>query len=98
VDVLGSIRAARVVPVVRRPSAVEATELCERLLALGTPVIELTATTPDWPSVLNRLLWRTSPGTTIGVGTVDAAPGALLPPKASCPSSRPRMPEVHEDR
>jgi Entner-Doudoroff aldolase len=43
--------------------------MCERLLALGTPVIELTATTPDWPSVLNGLR-RTSPGTTIGVGTV----------------------------
>lgn len=68
-DVLERIRAARVVPVVRRPSAAEATELCERLLALGAPVIELTATTPEWPEVLNRL-WRTSPGTTIGVGTV----------------------------
>jgi len=72
VDVLESIRAARVVPVVRRPSAVEAADMCERLLTLGTPVIELTATTPDWPSVLDRLR-RTSPGTTIGVGTVTTA-------------------------
>jgi len=69
VDVLESIRAARVVPVVRRPSAAEAADMCERLLALGTPVIELTATTPDWPAVLDRLR-QTSPGTTIGVGTV----------------------------
>lgn len=68
-DVLEVIRAARVVPVVRRPSAAEATEMCDRLLALGSPVIELTATTPDWPTVLD-VLRRVSPGTTIGVGTV----------------------------
>lgn len=68
-DVLEVIHAARVIPVVRRPSAAEAAELCERLLALDVPVIELTATTPDWPSVLD-LLRRMSPGTTVGVGTV----------------------------
>ena len=71
-DVLEIIRAARVVPVVRRPSAAEAIELCDRLLALGSPVIELTATTPDWPTVLEALR-RVSPGTTVGVGTVSTA-------------------------
>jgi 2-dehydro-3-deoxyphosphogluconate aldolase/(4S)-4-hydroxy-2-oxoglutarate aldolase len=75
VNVLESIRAARVVPVVRRPSAAEAAELCERLLTLGSPVIELTATTPDWPTVLDWVR-RTSPGTTIGVGTVATAEAA----------------------
>lgn len=71
-DVLEVIRAARVVPVVRRPSAAEAIELCDRLLALGSQVIELTATTPDWPTVLDALR-RVSPGTTLGVGTVTTA-------------------------
>lgn len=70
-DVLELIRAARVVPVVRRPSAAEATELCRRLLVLGSPVIELTATTPDWPIVLDALR-RDSPDTTVGVGTVTS--------------------------
>lgn len=74
-DVLEVIRAARVVPVVRRPSAAEATKLCERLLALGSPVIELTATTPDWPAVLDALR-QMSPGTTIGVGTVTTPENA----------------------
>lgn len=75
-DVLKVIRAARVVPVVRRPSAAEAVRLCERLLALGSPVIELTTTTPDWPSVLNRLR-RMSPGIAVGVGTVTTKEAAL---------------------
>jgi len=70
VDVIEVIHAARVVPVVRRPSAAEATRMCEQLLELGSPVIELTATTPDWPSVLARLR-EVSPGTTLGVGTVS---------------------------
>ena len=69
-DVIEVIHAARVVPVVRRPSAAEATRMCEQLLELGSPVIELTATTPDWPSVLARLR-EVSPGTTLGVGTVS---------------------------
>jgi 2-dehydro-3-deoxyphosphogluconate aldolase/(4S)-4-hydroxy-2-oxoglutarate aldolase len=78
VDVLEVIRAARVVPVVRRPSAAEATEMCDRLLALGSSVIELTTTTPDWPAVLDELRGR-APGATFGVGTVttvEAARGA----------------------
>jgi len=70
VDVIEVIHAARVVPVVRRPSAAEATRMCEQLLELGSPVIELTATTPDWPSVLARLR-EVSPGITLGVGTVS---------------------------
>ena len=69
-DVIEVIHAARVVPVVRRPSAAEATRMCEQLLELGSPVIELTATTPDWPSVLARLR-EVSPGITLGVGTVS---------------------------
>jgi 2-dehydro-3-deoxyphosphogluconate aldolase/(4S)-4-hydroxy-2-oxoglutarate aldolase len=72
VDVLEAIRAARVVPVIRRPSAAEAIQLSERLLALGTPVFELTATTPGWPDAL-RQVQRAAPDAVIGVGTVTTS-------------------------
>lgn len=71
-DALDIIQAARVLPVVRRPSAAQAIELCERVLAAGSPVIELTATTPDWPEVL-RQLRRAAPDVVIGLGTVTTA-------------------------
>jgi len=72
VDVLDVIREARIVPVVRRPSAAEAIGLCERMLAAGSPVIELTATTPDWAEVL-RQVRSAAPDVVIGLGTVTTA-------------------------
>lgn len=49
--------------------------MCERLLAFALPVIELTATTPDWPVVLEQLRIA-SPQTAVGVGTVTTAADA----------------------
>ena len=60
-DVLGLLRRARVIPVIRRPDPGSAVEACAAMAALGSEaartstdaagwpeVIELTATTPDW--------------------------------------------------
>jgi 2-dehydro-3-deoxyphosphogluconate aldolase/(4S)-4-hydroxy-2-oxoglutarate aldolase len=69
--VLDLIREVRVVPVVRRPSAASAIELCEQVLAAGAPVIELTATTPDWTRVFQEVR-RAAPDVVIGLGTVTS--------------------------
>ena len=69
--VLDLIREVRVVPVIRRASAAEAIELCERVLAAGAPVIELTATTPDWARVFEQVR-RAAPDVVIGLGTITS--------------------------
>lgn len=71
-DVLAEIGRVRVLPVVRRPSADAAISMCERLLASRPPVLELTATTPQWPRVLAEVR-AAHPRATLGLGTVTRA-------------------------
>jgi 2-dehydro-3-deoxyphosphogluconate aldolase/(4S)-4-hydroxy-2-oxoglutarate aldolase len=71
-QVEAALAAAKLVPVVRAPSAEDALATAERLLANGLTVIELTATTPSWPKVLSRLR-ADHPNATLGVGTVVTA-------------------------
>jgi len=76
VTLLADIEAALVVPVIRRDTASLARAAAERMIAAGLPVVELTATTRDWPDAL-RGLRADAPGTAVGLGTVtDAATAA----------------------
>jgi 2-dehydro-3-deoxyphosphogluconate aldolase/(4S)-4-hydroxy-2-oxoglutarate aldolase len=74
---------ARVIPVIRRPDPDSAVEACAAMAALGQEaarispdavgwpeVIELTATTPDWPRVFTEVRRALADGVTIGLGTV----------------------------
>lgn len=74
-DVIAAIGRGRLVPVLRADSADAARSTVERLLDGGITVVELTATTPDWPDVLawTRERW---PEATIGAGTVVTAQDA----------------------
>lgn len=67
--ILEAIEAARVVPVLRSSSRAGAQDMLERLVDGGISVVEVTATTPEWPQLLAwaRERW---PDATIGAGTV----------------------------
>jgi 2-dehydro-3-deoxyphosphogluconate aldolase / (4S)-4-hydroxy-2-oxoglutarate aldolase len=67
---------ARVLPVLRAPSAAEAIAHVQRCADAGLDVIELTTTTAGWPAALAEA--RTSfPGRLLGVGTVLTAADAV---------------------
>ncbi|WP_082600968.1 bifunctional 4-hydroxy-2-oxoglutarate aldolase/2-dehydro-3-deoxy-phosphogluconate aldolase [Agromyces sp. Root81] len=57
------------VPVLRDSDADRVHARAERLIEAGLTVIELTATTPEWPELL-RTLTTQFPAATIGVGTI----------------------------
>lgn len=73
--VIDAIGAAKVIPVLRSSTRQAAQELLERLIDGGITVVELTATTPEWPDLLAwaRDRW---PEKTIGAGTVVTAADA----------------------
>lgn len=84
-SVLELLGRARVIPVIRRPASEDAIESCQSVLALGAEaarrrpgadgwpgVIELTATTPDWPRVLAAVR-SAAPWAVAGLGTVTDA-------------------------
>src|SRR5271169_4243267 len=60
---------AKVLPVLRAPSAGSALEQVQRCAAAGLDVIELTTSTPDWPAALEQAR-AAHPDRLIGVGTV----------------------------
>ena len=74
------IGAARLLPVVRTAEAAEAIDVVARLGAAGLSVVELTATTRNWPTALGRGVASTvtalgrvraaHPNACVGVGTV----------------------------
>lgn len=74
-QVTEAIGRAGLVPVVRAGSAPDAEALASKLLDSGLTVVELTATTPSWQSVLSRLRGR-HPGAILGVGTAVTAQDA----------------------
>jgi 2-dehydro-3-deoxyphosphogluconate aldolase / (4S)-4-hydroxy-2-oxoglutarate aldolase len=63
------IGAARLLPVIRTATASEAIDAAGRLVAAGLTVLELTATTRDWPTALGRVR-AAHPNACVGVGTV----------------------------
>jgi 2-dehydro-3-deoxyphosphogluconate aldolase / (4S)-4-hydroxy-2-oxoglutarate aldolase len=63
------LRAAVVLPVLRAPDRTTALEQVERCVAAGLPLVELTATTPDWVAALHEVR-RRWPWLPVGVGTV----------------------------
>lgn len=71
-DVIDRIHAQRAVPVVRAESAATAISVCERLIAAGMDVIELTATIPGWHDVLDHLV-NVVPNALVGMGTITNA-------------------------
>ncbi|MCO1660628.1 bifunctional 4-hydroxy-2-oxoglutarate aldolase/2-dehydro-3-deoxy-phosphogluconate aldolase [Pseudonocardia humida] len=63
------LRSARVLPVLRSPSPDAARAHVDALVGAGLPVVELTTTTPDWPTAL-AAAGHDHPGLLLGVGTV----------------------------
>jgi 2-dehydro-3-deoxyphosphogluconate aldolase/(4S)-4-hydroxy-2-oxoglutarate aldolase len=62
-----------VLPVLRSPSSRRAMDTVETLVDSGCPAVELTTSTPDWPSALRTVA---SPGRWVGVGTIRSAEDA----------------------
>ena len=70
-DLVGRLRAARVVPVVRTSTAALAERAVEWLRAAGLRVFEITMTVPDAPALIRSL--SAEPDLLIGAGTVADA-------------------------
>ncbi|PWU59722.1 aldolase, partial [Micromonospora globispora] len=73
--VIDRLRRQRVLPVLRLPSAAEATAAATAMFGHGLEVVELTATTPDWATALRDARREAPQGGLVGLGTVTS--GAL---------------------
>ena len=60
---------ARIIPVLRTQSAQEAVKAAGRCFDAGLAMVELTATTPDWPLALQQVR-KDHPDRLVGIGTV----------------------------
>jgi 2-dehydro-3-deoxyphosphogluconate aldolase / (4S)-4-hydroxy-2-oxoglutarate aldolase len=67
---------ARIIPVLRTSTADEAVSAARTCFDAGLPMVEFTATTPDWPRALERVR-ADHPDALIGLGTVRSAEQAL---------------------
>ena len=76
-SVIERLGAARIIPVVRAASAASAHDIVARLLGAGVDTIELTATTPDWATLLAELR-AGSVDALLGMGTITTAANAQL--------------------
>ncbi|MEU5725564.1 aldolase [Micromonospora sp. NPDC047738] len=74
-DLITLLRGQRVLPVLRLPTAAEATAATAAMFGHGLRVVELTATTPDWASAVRDARRGAPDGTLVGLGTVTS--GAL---------------------
>lgn len=71
---LSSVRAQRVIPVLRADHADDALGRVQRLVRAGCRVVELTTTTPRWEQAAAQALDRhAGEGVLVGVGTVTTA-------------------------
>jgi 2-dehydro-3-deoxyphosphogluconate aldolase / (4S)-4-hydroxy-2-oxoglutarate aldolase len=68
--VIAEIGRQQVLPVLRLPSADQAVRAAAAVLAAGLPVVELTATTPDWEKALTAVHAELPAGGSVGLGTV----------------------------
>jgi 2-dehydro-3-deoxyphosphogluconate aldolase/(4S)-4-hydroxy-2-oxoglutarate aldolase len=71
--IIDQLRNQRVLPVLRLPSAAEASKAATAMFELGLDVVELTATTPDWEAALRDTVADADPTAAIGLGTVTDA-------------------------
>jgi 2-dehydro-3-deoxyphosphogluconate aldolase/(4S)-4-hydroxy-2-oxoglutarate aldolase len=71
--IIDQLRAQRVLPVLRLPSAPEATKAATAMFELGLEVVELTATTPGWETALRDTVRDADPEAVVGLGTVTDA-------------------------
>lgn len=76
-DFLASVRAQRVLPVLRADAADAAAARALQLVGAGCRVVELTTTIPDWPSAMRRVVDEAGDGALVGLGTVTTAEQAL---------------------
>ena len=73
---IDQVTQARIIPVLRTDTAREAATAASRCFDAGLALVELTATTPDWPQTLRRVR-ADHPSRLVGVGTVLDAEQAL---------------------
>jgi 2-dehydro-3-deoxyphosphogluconate aldolase/(4S)-4-hydroxy-2-oxoglutarate aldolase len=69
-DFLASVRAQRVLPVLRADDAGTAAGRALRLIGAGCRVVELTTTIPDWQRALEHTVAEAGEGALVGLGTV----------------------------
>lgn len=67
------LRAQRVLPVLRLPSATEAARAAAAMFEAGLELVELTATTPGWETALRDVTAGAPRGGGVGLGTVTDA-------------------------
>ncbi len=72
-DVIRRIGEVGVIPVVRASSVEDATHAVEAICAGGIPILEITMTVPDAPSVIRHLVREHGKAALIGAGTVTSA-------------------------
>ena len=71
--IIDQLRKQGVLPVLRLPSAAEATSAATAMFAAGLDLVELTATTPDWETALRDAIRQAPPTGRVGLGTVTNA-------------------------
>jgi 2-dehydro-3-deoxyphosphogluconate aldolase/(4S)-4-hydroxy-2-oxoglutarate aldolase len=101
-DFAERVAAARMIPVLRTGSAQEAVRSTGICFDAGLTMVELTATTPDWPAAL-RQARADHPGRLIGLGTVLRAEQAVQALETGAdfivsPCPAPEVREVLADR
>ena len=69
-DLVDQLRAQRVLPVLRLPSADEATKAATAMFDVGLDLVELTATTPGWEQALRDTVRDAPASALVGLGTV----------------------------
>jgi 2-dehydro-3-deoxyphosphogluconate aldolase/(4S)-4-hydroxy-2-oxoglutarate aldolase len=72
-DLCAALAAQRVLPVLREPDPPAAIARVTTLLAANARVIELTTSTPDWPTALAECVRRADGQALIGMGTITTA-------------------------
>jgi 2-dehydro-3-deoxyphosphogluconate aldolase/(4S)-4-hydroxy-2-oxoglutarate aldolase len=72
-EVLKKITAIGIIPVIRAASANEANQAVEAVCQGGIPVVEITMTVPDAPSVIRRVVEQQGDRVLVGAGTVLTA-------------------------
>ncbi|SEB75897.1 2-keto-3-deoxy-phosphogluconate aldolase [Paramicrobacterium humi] len=93
---LESVRAARVIAVVRAPSPEVAVDACDALVRGGVTGLEITYSTPDAPRVIRELDERYGDSVLLGAGTVTSARDAERAAEAGArflvsPGTRPAL-------
>ena len=68
-SLIGTLRSARIIPVLRTATADAAVEAAGRCFEAGLPVVELTATTPGWADAVAQVR-ADFPDRLVGAGTI----------------------------